>query len=606
MASDPIHRLGPNGEHRFIYQEGEIIIPTVSLDKLGRLPMDIVTPSGDYLGRDMLNHRSDSDRWKLSQQAGRRDGVSSEEWADRLLAVSVKLDELVSVDWGPGATDGAWPPMAPVPTTPPVPALQESLVPEPLRPWLNDIATRACFPLEFVAVPAVIGAGSVVGRQIGIKPTRYDDFCTVPNFWGGLVARPGLMKTYAIEEGLKPVSRLAATAHERYETELVVNTGAMAQVDAEIKLWKREIEDAVKKADSAKLEALKLKLGAKQAESQGLVPIERRYMTSDATVEKLGELLRANPRGLLIKRDELAGWLRTMDKSGRDGDREFYLESWNGTGSYVADRIGRGTIHIPALCISICGGIQPGKLRHYIDEAVIESEGADGLLQRLQLLVWPDGLGEWHLPDRWPDADAKNRAYKVFESLDRLGVSPLPVDTSEGIPTLRFNDDAQDLYDDWRTKLETRLRSNELAATPAFESHIAKYRSLMPSLALVFHLVDVAVGGEPGLVSLSATQMAIEWCDFLEAHARKLYACELTPGLDGAHALVDKVKTGAVTDGQPVRDIYRHHWTGLRTSGQVANALEVTERAGWVRVESVDTGGRPAETVRLHPDLRGG
>ncbi len=65
----------------------------------------------------------------------------------------------------------------------------------------------------------------------------------------------------------------------------------------------------------------------------------------DTTVEKLGELLNQNPRGLLLMRDELSGLLRTLDKPGREGDREFFLEGWNGTGSYTYDRISRGTTH---------------------------------------------------------------------------------------------------------------------------------------------------------------------------------------------------------------------------------------------------------------------
>lgn len=81
-----------------------------------------------------------------------------------------------------------------------------------------------------------------------------------------------------------------------------------------------------------------------------------------------------------------------MERPGREGDREFYLEAWNGTGSYTFDRIGRGTIHVPALAVSVIGGIQPGKLQRYIAEALSDGGGADGLLQRLQLLVWPDGL----------------------------------------------------------------------------------------------------------------------------------------------------------------------------------------------------------------------
>ena len=45
-----------------------------------------------------------------------------------------------------------------------------------------------------------------------------------------------------------------------------------------------------------------------------------------------------------------------------------------------AQSIGTGTL-------SIFGTIQPGKLRRYINEALSDGSGADGLLQRFQLLV---------------------------------------------------------------------------------------------------------------------------------------------------------------------------------------------------------------------------
>ena len=39
----------------------------------------------------------------------------------------------------------------------------------------------------------------------------------------------------------------------------------------------------------------------------------KRYVVNDATVEKLGELLRENPRCLFQYRDELSGFFRAMD-----------------------------------------------------------------------------------------------------------------------------------------------------------------------------------------------------------------------------------------------------------------------------------------------------
>jgi hypothetical protein len=99
-------------------------------------------------------------------------------------------------------------------------------------------------------------------------------------------------------------------------------------------------------------------------------------------------------------------------------------------------------VHVPAVTVSLIGGIQPGKLKAYIDEAIANGGGADGLLQRVQLLVWPDSVGEWKQADRWPEQAAKDLAYGVFRTLDRIK-SP----DGENIPALRFAPDAQALFD---------------------------------------------------------------------------------------------------------------------------------------------------------------
>ena len=236
-----------------------------------------------------------------------------------------------------------------------------------------------------------------------------------------------------------------------------------------------------------------------------------------------------SPHGLLIARDELSGWLSNMDRPGQEGDRSFYLESWNGTGGYTFDRIARGSLFIKALCLSICGGIQPGKFKAYVKQAIDGDAGADGLLQRMQLLVWPDSLGEYKPLTQWPDPAPKNQVDELFRWLDNLRPEAQlgTVEEHDGIPCMRFCAEGQTLADEWRTNLEKRLRGFELRGRPAFAAHLAKYRSLMPSLALLFHLVHVfkGLGGSDG-VHLKAVQRAIGWCDYLEGHAEKIYESE--------------------------------------------------------------------------------
>jgi hypothetical protein len=352
---------------------------------------------------------------------------------------------------------------------------------------------------------------------------------------------------------------------------------------------------------------------ALQKEIEASVVLERRYVTHDATVESFDRLLTENPRGLLVLRDELAGWLMTLSKPGREGDREFFLEAWNGTGSFTRDRIGRGTVHIEAVTLSILGGIQPGKLQPFVEDALSGRRNDDGLLQRPQLLVWPEDPGPWAAPEGWLDKSLRDQAFESFSRLDEMGdlmrvaarMGQVAGISEESIPYLRFSPKAQELFDAWRAGLETRLRSKELASTPAFEAHIAKYRSLMPSLALIFHLLALSEGQPPSAVSLDAASLAADWCGFLEEHARKVYSAELLPGVQGAQMLAAKIRSGSVVDGRSVRDLARHEWSGLTNANAVRDALRVLETAGWIRLIVLETEGRPTEVLGLHPRLRG-
>jgi putative DNA primase/helicase len=253
------------------------------------------------------------------------------------------------------------------------------------------------------------------------------------------------------------------------------------------------------------------------------------------------------------------------------------------------------------------GGIQPGPLSSYVYGATQGGGDDDGLLQRLQVLVWPDAPKKWRNVDRWPNAQAKNRAYEVFRKLDELTPEEFGAIAEDGedIPAVRFTAEAQEEFDSWRSKLEEKIRSGEFSL--ALESHVAKYRSLMPSLALLFALIEFVDGtGKAGAVGLKAALQAIAWCDYLESHARRLYSSAENPALEGARTLLKRIEDGDIKDGSTLREVYRgKHWSRLATPEEVVAAANLLEDYGWVRVETLKTGGRPATRLRLHPVLKG-
>lgn len=488
-----------------------------------------------------------------------------------------------------------------------VPLLREELLPAPLRPWLADAAERLQVPLEYVAVPAVVAAASLIGRTAGIHPKRQDDWFVVPNLWGAIVGRPGFLKSPSLSEGTRPLRRLAAEAAEQFKEKETAREAHHAAVKAQLEAVKNQMRARAKKNEDGALSVLEQDYADLARDLAEIATSAKRYITNDSTVEKLAMLLGDNPRGLLLMRDELVGWMRVLEKQGREADRAFYLESWNGYGSYEIDRVERGSLRVPALCLSVLGGIQPGKLIPYVLDASEGGEGDDGLLQRMQLIVWPEPPSDWKEVDRWPDSDARMRTNRVYEELDRLTPDKLGAeDDPDGrgeIPAVRFTDEAQELFSRWYGDLERRLRSGTIES-PALESHLAKFRSLIPSLALIFHAIDVVAGSAAAAgVPAESTWLAIEWAEYLEAHAEKVYAAHWNRDLHAAHALAHKLERGAITDRQTVRSIYRPQWSRLHSRELVEAGLEVLEEHGWVRLVNVATEGRSRDVVRIHPDL---
>lgn len=483
-----------------------------------------------------------------------------------------------------------------------VPALPEELIPSSLRPWLTDISDRLQVPLEFPTIAAIVCLASIIGNQIRIRPKRRDDWLVVPNLWGAIIGRPGVMKTPAISEPMKPLHRLVKEAEARHKEDL--SDWRFEKESADVK--RAAMRDEMKKAAKAgrDLDEFRDKMG----EDELPTPTERRYVVNDTTVEKYGELLNQNPHGLLLFRDELTGWLRSLDDERRANDKAFYLEAWNGDGSYSYDRIGRGTLKISNTTTSILGGIQPGLLEPYLRNALGYGTGDDGLIQRFQLAVYPDIDSDWKHVDRWPDSEAKNQAYEIYKELSEINSKDIGAEyDDEGRAFLRFDDDAQELFNEWFINLNKDLRAGEFEH-PALESHFSKYRSLLPSLALIFHLADLVTGSRRSSIGLRDTEMAAAWCEFLSDHALRIYGLGIGAAAIHARTLAQHLQKGDLENPFTAREIAHKGWAGLSRAGDLTDPLDLLEGLGWLWAQDVRTsprGGRPTVHYHINPKIQG-
>jgi putative DNA primase/helicase len=489
---------------------------------------------------------------------------------------------------------------APQPLPPellPVEPFPMAALPDAFGPWVRDVAERMHCPPDFVAVPLLVAGASLVARHVGIRPQRRTDWIERGNLWALIVGRPGIMKSPAMMQALAPMDRLEARAAEAFNAQA-------AQHQAEAMAAKLKAEAGVKAArkalqGDAKADVLALLIDPEDGEA----PTRRRYVVNDLTYEKLGEILAANPDGVLSVRDEMRGLFLSLAREEFAPARAFYLQAWSG-GSYTFDRIGRGTVTVDDARLSIIGGIQPGPLSELVQQAR-RGSADDGMIERF-LIAYPDAPGEWREVDRWPDSEGKRRAWETIERLDALTAGALSAEREcdmhgepRGLPFLRFDDDAREAFAEWRADFEQTIRKAE---GEGLEGALSKFRHHVPALALALHVID----GGTGPVTLPATLRALTLAEYFESHARRLHSSGRRMTVRAARTIIDKACAAALPDPFTARDVYRNQWAGLSDRAAVADALDMLAAHGWLTEATIETAGRPSTVYSLTEGARRG
>jgi hypothetical protein len=394
------------------------------------------------------------------------------------------------------------------------------------------------------------------------------------------------MKTPTLKAAVQPLNTLEAEARTDYD-----HAAKAAAIDSELNTMDAaRLRGDAKAAGKDHQKARHLIEQAVNIETEAAAPTLRRLIVNDATVEKLGELLNESPNGLVLVRDELSGWLSRMNASDAGAERAFYLEAYNGDSSYTYDRIGRGTTRIESVTVALIGGIQPSKLAPLVRGAA-NGQMDDGLIQRLQLAVWPDLSSSWEWRDRKPCPHAKAAYISLFKRLDDL---PRFDPANPNVPVIGFDRDAQGLFSEWSTELQSSIRANQDMGS-SLEAHLLKMPQTVARLAGLFAVIN-----EVHTVRQVDMLRALAYSDYLRSHANKIYGLASDGYLEAARLIVQR--RNKLPEAFTARDVRQKGWTGLSTTNDVNEALETLAEYGQVIAEpstSLDTGGRPTVIYRF-------
>ncbi len=467
--------------------------------------------------------------------------------------------------WRPGDTeDLAYRPF-------PVDAL-----PKPIRGFV-DAGARAigCDP-SYLALPLLAAIAAAIGNTRRLELKR--GWSAPPILWGAIVGESGTAKTPAFKLVMRPVRERQRKALERHAEEIKQYEADLARWEKQMAAWKR-----AKDAGSDPPE----KPDAPQAE---------RFIVSDTTVEALAPILLANPRGLLLARDELAGWIGSFDRyagKGKAGaDSANWLSMFNAESIIVDRKTGiPRTIHVPRAAVCVSGGIQPAILQRALGLEHRES----GLAARLLLTCPPRKAKRWTEADIDPSAEAE--LVRLFDRLYEL--QPTAGDDGEPRSVLvRLSADAKSAwkaYYNGHAVEQADLTGDMAAAWSKLEEYAAR-------LALVVHFTRWATGDvtDEGRLDIASMNAGISLAKWFKHEAKRLYVM-----LDESDAerdqrrLVDWIgrKGGTVTPREVQQGC---RW--LKEPGAAESALEGLAKAGsgsWRDVPTTPKGGRPAREFML-------
>ncbi len=439
------------------------------------------------------------------------------------------------------------------------------LLPEPVARFVEE-ASRAlpCDP-AYVALPALaVLSGAVgMGRILRIKKSWTEP----PIVWTAVVGHSGTVKSPAEELATRPLMDIELELGEKYAAEMC--------------RYQEEEEDHKK---------------AKKDGTSGTAPPHRpkaeRAVLSDVTIESLGIILQSNPKGVLVRRDELRGWFESFTRYSKTSDAPQWLELHRG-GTLVIDRKtgDKVTVRVPHAAASVCGGIQPDILAQCLTREAFGS----GLAARLLLAMPP------RQPKKWTDAEIPDavtagyadavRALRMLSPEYACGGRPIPREVPMSPEARR---EFAPFVDRWGEK--TAGASDDLAAA------FSKLEGYAARLALLHHLVQCVSRkiSDQTPLGVDSLRAGIELADWFAAEAERVYsALGEDPNTRKQRTLAEFIirRGGSMT----TRDLQRgaSAYAKADVAEAALNELAAAGWGSWVDVPPGPAGGRPTRKFML-------
>lgn len=325
--------------------------------------------------------------------------------------------------------------------------------PKSLQAYMIECNKTLDNSLDYMGCAMLWMSSVIIGNSVQIEvKSGWRETC---NIWLAIVGKAGIGKTPSIKNIIFPLQRANS----------------------------KEIKDFIKKSE--KYDAFEaLTKDEKKEHEKVNKPVKTQFIANDITLEALVDLHQESKNGVGVFKDELAGWLKDMNKYRAGSDLEFWLSTWSGT-SVNLNRMTRKGSFVENPLIPVLGGIQPSIFNSFYTDENKDNGFMDRMLLSFPDLIVEDyndqeldnGLINWY-------ADIIITFYEtVKNNLIRYN------DEMEIMPHIaKFSDEA---------KIEWKRIFNEITAiqnndeeNEYMKSMLPKQKSYIPRFALIINIID--------------------------------------------------------------------------------------------------------------------
>lgn len=293
----------------------------------------------------------------------------------------------------------------------PAPDFNIKLLPESIRERAELVSFAAGHDPVAYGLSMLSACSAAIDSSVRICLHPDSDYYQRAILWLLLFGKSARAKSPAMQSAFEPIRKLNSEYLEVFREEMDFH-------EVELELWKKE--------------------GKAAGHPMPKKPVRKAFVTNDATVEALRDIMEGGTRGMTSLYDEICQFLGKLDayKNGNgSADRGDWLEAYDG-GSHTVDRAGGKSFNCERWAVGICAATTPAALGRHA-----KNLPPDGLLQRfLTYCVKPTTGMQKGSPE---GLEAANRNYeKLIRDLHMI--EPC---------TVMLSDAAHDLFIEWQNEM---------------------------------------------------------------------------------------------------------------------------------------------------------